>query len=243
MIGFYHAEDYTFGTNYSWIAWKSIGVCFSSDNGATMVPLGQIITGPETKPSTPTFGGVGDFCVMRNNTSPYWTCIFAGTLFADQPDKKEFSLSCAISDDADGRPGTWRNYYQGSFSEPSLGGKYSYLPGFDEFPAGAQSPTIHYNTYLRKYVMVFQTNTVKPGGTEVLDNSLYMSTSDNLVKWTKPELMLGAQPGERFWYATVFSRTSDVEAGQNANLVYSYQYPWWSDRNQKVFYYRDIQFW
>lgn len=61
LIGFYHAEDHwCCPRNPQGIAWKSIGVTYSHDNGETWDDGEQIITSTTPKPDEPTWGGVGD---------------------------------------------------------------------------------------------------------------------------------------------------------------------------------------
>jgi hypothetical protein len=69
LLGFYHAEDHWPGiqtsiANYTWIAWKSIALAVSEDNGKTWQKRGQIITSPNARPSAREWGGAGDHCVV-----------------------------------------------------------------------------------------------------------------------------------------------------------------------------------
>ena len=52
------------------------------------------------------------------------------------------------SDDPVGAPGTWYRYFNGSFSEPGVGGKQSCLPGIPGGDGGASCPIVHWNTGL-----------------------------------------------------------------------------------------------
>jgi hypothetical protein len=46
-------------------AWKTIGVTYSHDNGRTWTDPEVIITSAGKRPEKPSWGGVGDFCVVR----------------------------------------------------------------------------------------------------------------------------------------------------------------------------------
>jgi hypothetical protein len=237
LIGFYHAEDYSFGTNnHSFVSWKSIASCYSTNNGAQWIKRGQILSAPGIKPEVPTWGGVGDFCVVRDEAQSRWVCIFTGIVDQD------IWMSVAISTDPEGKPGTWLKYRNGKFEEPGLGGNFDRLPGFEAFRGAVQNPAVHWNSFLKRYIMVMQTNGHIPEGSDVIDTSVYLSESTDLVHWTKPRILVQALPNERMWYPTVLDRT-DLQAGQEAYLVYAYEYPWWATFGVKTFIYRQLQFW
>jgi len=236
LLGFYHAEDYTFGTNKTWASWKSIASCYSTNNGVSWMKRGRILTTGEVKPDAPTWGGVGDFCVVRDETASRWVCLFTGIT------EGRIWMSVAESRDSEGKPGTWFKYHNATFEEPGLGGRFDRLPGFEAFQGALQNPAIHWNRHLKRYVMLAQTNGQIPEGSNVINSSLYFSTSSDLIHWTQPTLFIEALPNERMWYPTVIDRT-DTEAGREAFLVYAYEFPWWATYGVKKFTYRRIQFW
>lgn len=205
LIGFYHAEDHEFKNDPAshFIAWKSIALATSDDNGITWKKQGQIIRSSKSKPADPAWGGNGDFCVVWDFANTRWVCFY-----------QEHYLCMAISSDPDGKPGTWKKYFQGSFSEPGLGGRNSAIPDLRDFAGG--NPSVHYNTYLKKWVMVWHTwESSSPH-----PNSIWISTSKDLLKWTPPKVLLAAQGKERLWYPTIIG-DSDVQAGQKAWLLYA----------------------
>ena len=51
--------------NLDGCAWKTIGVCHSSDYGRTWTLPEPIISSPNQRPGRPQFGGCGDFCVVK----------------------------------------------------------------------------------------------------------------------------------------------------------------------------------
>lgn len=246
LFGFYHAEDYTFGPERStWISWKSIASCYSTNNGASWIKRGRILATAEPKPETPTWGGHGDFCVVRDAPNSRWICLFTGItniIDAAGMTNQWIWMSAAASTDPEGLPGTWKKLYEGRFDQPGLGGLYDRLPGFASFQGALQNPAVHWNRHLGKYVMLTHVNGQIPPGSEVVDGSIYFSTSDDLIHWAKPVLLVEALPNERVWYPTVIG-TTDAEAGQEAELVYSYQFPWWSTLGVKKFIHRPMQFW
>lgn len=224
LLGFYHAEDHEFAAdpNSHFIAWKSIALATSNDNGRTWKKQGQIIRSATSKPDKPTWGGNGDFCVVWDKSHNRWVCFY-----------QEHYLCMAVSADPQGKPGTWKKYFQDSFSQPGLGGRNSPIPDLRDFPGG--NPSMHYNAFLQKWVMVWHTwdnGTPHP-------NSIYISTSEDLLHWSQPKVLLAAQGKERFWYPTIIGG-SDVQAGQKAWLCYA----WFEDKvkSEREFLAREIIF-
>ena len=224
LIGFYHAEDRQFKAvpDSKGIAWKSIALCMSDDNGTTWQKKGRIVTSSREKPEKPTSGGCGDFCVIRDEKDKRWVCFY-----------QEHYLCMAVSEDQDGKPGTWKKYYQGSFSEPGLGGQNTPLPSLAKYAGG--NPSVHFNTLLKKWVMVWHTwdhSSPKP-------NSIWLSTSDDLLYWTAPNIVLEAKGKERYWYPTMIG-DSDVRCGAKSLLCYAY-FPYKS-KNERQFVVREFLF-
>jgi hypothetical protein len=205
LISFYHAEDHEFAgdPDSHFIAWKSVALATSPDNGKTWAKQGQIISSARPKPDAPTWGGNGDFCVVRDEKNARWICFY-----------QEHFLCMAVSSDKQARPGTWRKYYSGAFAqsgftEPGLGGRNSPIPSLQNVPGG--NPSVHWNTFLQRWVIVWQ---------QWERGNLWMASSKNLTDWTQPKLLLAAQGDEKLWYPTVIGE-SDVVAGKNAMLCYA----------------------
>jgi hypothetical protein len=95
------------------------------------VKKGLIITSSRAKPEKPTWGGCGDFCIVRDENRKRWVCFY-----------QEGRLCVAVSEDEDGKPGTWQKYYRGVFSEPGLGGQNAPLPSLAKYAGG--NPSVHF---------------------------------------------------------------------------------------------------
>lgn len=206
LIGFYHAEDHEFEGDPAsrYVAWKSIACCFSADNGLHWQKERQILTSSRSKPQQPMWGGCGDFCVVRDEKNRRWICFF-----------QEHNLCMASSEDPLGKPGTWRKYYHGRFIEPGLGGRSTPIEGLEAHAGG--NPSVHFNTYLKKWVMVWGTwekSSTSP-------DSIWLSSSNDLLKWSAPQVLVAAQGAQRCWYPTIIG-DSDVSAGQKSLLCYAY---------------------
>jgi len=197
FIGFFHAEDHWYPRNGNTIAWKSLGVTYSTDKGKTWSEGEQIITSPKEKPESPEWGGSGDCCVVWDHLNNRWLCYY-----------QEHNIYMAMSEDPKGAPGTWKKYYNGAFTEPGLGGNETKVPGLSP---GA-NPSVHWNTYLEKWVMVWHGwgNSAK----------INLSVSSDGINWSTPQSIIESEQGGKAWYATIIGNT-DVESGQNARIYYA----------------------
>jgi len=224
LIGFYHAEDREFDADPTsqFISWKSIALCTSVDNGVSWTKQGQIISSSIPKPNVPTWGGNGDHCVVWDSVRSRWVCFY-----------QEHYLMLAVSESANAEPGSWFKYYNGEFTEEGWGGKNSPIPSLMTVPGG--NPSVHYNTALDRWVMIWHSWE----GQSSYSKSLWLSTSEDLMNWTPPQPVLVAEEIEKYWYPTIIGE-SDVLAGQDAWLYYAY----WPDFNnwQRQFIRRSIHF-
>jgi len=199
LVAFYHAEDHwDRNMNPGGIAWKSIARTVSADDGVNWSEGEQIITSNMPRPATPTWGGNGDHCVVWDSLNSRWVCYY-----------QEHWLMMAISQDAEGRPGTWYKFYNGQFNEPGLGGRNTPIPGLQSIPGG--NPSVHFNTYLDRYVMVWHS---------WQSLSIYFSTSSNGIDWDPPRILEPASGVRRAWYPTIIG-DSDTRAGKVARLYYA----------------------
>ncbi|MDF1548700.1 MAG: T9SS type A sorting domain-containing protein [Bacteroidales bacterium] len=201
LIGFFHAEDHWYPHTSNDIAWKSLGVTYSTDEGKTWSTGSQIITSPTAKPATPTWGGSGDCCVVWDHINNRWMCYY-----------QENWILMAISTDPKGAPGTWKKYYNGAFTEDGLGGQHTKLPGLSSASGG--NPSVHWNTYLDKWVMVWH------GWSPPV---IYISASADGVNWETPQAIIlrTIDPTNgKVWYPTIIGET-DTEAGQIAKIYFA----------------------
>ena len=204
LIGFYHAEDHWNPPNSAGIAWKSIAVSYSSDNGSSWSQGQQIITAWKSKPESPAWGGAGDHNVIWDSDAQRWVCFYQ-----EQAENTEAEIHVAISTDPQGKPGSWMKWDGQDFTAPGIGGKGKPLPAFWGREGG--NPSVHWNTYLKSWIMVY-------GG---WDGSLYIASSPNLLEWSAPQVLVRPVQGGRAWYPTILSEEGDTRAGQSARLYYA----------------------
>jgi hypothetical protein len=138
--GWYHAETECAYPQTR----KSVAYAESDNGGHTFVkpnyPNNQVITSPPkyTDPNNDDEGDhrvirVGDYLYMYflSNHQPSWQIYLARSLISDR-----------------GLPGTWHKYYNGSFTEPGLGGEASPVASWTDLATS----WVSYNSYLNSYV-------------------------------------------------------------------------------------------
>jgi len=201
MLGFYHAEDHRFplSPDSRFTAYKSIARCVSDDSGLTWSDRAQILTSNEAKPRKAAWSGLGDHCVVWDESRRIYFCYF----------QEKGRLCMAASTDPEGRPGSWRKWFRGGFSEPGLGGRATPIPGLAG--QGGGNPSVMWNTSLGRWLMVWHQ---WRGG-------LWISASDNLISWSPPKLLLARSSGaDKVWYPTLIDK-SDRAGGSSVLLLYA----------------------
>lgn len=205
LLGFYHAEDHEFAAapDSHFIAWKSIVRCSSDDNGNTWTKDKPIINSAEDKPAAPTWGGCGDFCVVRDEPHRRWLCYYA-----------EHYLKIAASDDADGKSGTWKKYFDGDFQEPGLRGRSSPLPGLMSLPGS--NPSVVFSKGLKLWLMAWHRwDDEGPN-----PRSLYVASSADGLHWASPRVVIKAGDHQQFWYPSLLP--TDDPDGRKWWLTYGF---------------------
>jgi len=131
ILGFFHAEKPTGGKNQegTFRFYATIALAVSRDGGANFTKVGPILTGlPEDPHWKGTAQGNADVSVTVDDTGKWLYAYYTEHSRRDPANGRQRSvITCmarsAVSDG--GRPGTWKKYYNGSFSEPGLGGRDS----------------------------------------------------------------------------------------------------------------------
>lgn len=177
LLMFYHAENHLFaGVHYSFEPfYASIGLARSPDDGVTWYRAGQIVSSDAPHPT-----GASPREAMGTGSPSaivYRGYIYLFYLDIAPPNTRPDVIHVARSPVAtDGRPGSWQKFYDGSFSEPGLGGASTPVVG-PVAPVGrtisAAFPDVSYNTYLKSFLMAFQTS-----------DGFYYATSRDLLSWT-----------------------------------------------------------
>ena len=184
LLMIYHAENHygvvenaTNGITF----YASIGLARSSDGGLTWTRSGPIITGREAMGPYPgaNMGGVG-----AANPSALVTGGYIYVVFADEASKtgpyNGIGVTCIAraTRASDGAVGAWMKYYNGSFSQPGLGGNCSKIVPTPKTTTGnnyTNNPDLSFNDALNAYLLVFMS-----------DDGMYYALSSDLMSWTNP---------------------------------------------------------
>ncbi len=177
LLMLYHAETWAFGTNApndQLPGWASVGLARSFDGGLTWTNRQQVITGsdpkPDTNPPAQIYGAVEPGAIIASNYVYAYYAYFSLTNSGNS-----FIQVARSALTNDGAAFTWTKYFNGSFSQPALGGQgSSIIPSVCGCTRPAQ-PWPVFSTYLNAYVLVFLAN-----------EGWFFATSTNLVTWSSP---------------------------------------------------------
>ncbi len=206
-VGFFHAESHW---DASGIAHKSIGVAYSDDYGATWRDPEPIITDSRPKPSEPDWTGLGDGCVIWDQTNSRYICYYQGKI-----DSGANALCMAASSDRNGAPGTWKKWDGNDFTIPAhdettgLGGKNIPVDGLAAVPGA--NPSVMWNTFLDKWVMVYAS----------WAKAIYMSTSTDCTSWSSPVKITGSTDSPAC-YPNLISEDGDLTGGETVQMYWSH---------------------
>ena len=213
-----------------------IGAARSLDQGATWEPLGLILEAPPRTYNCATdnkyfVGGVGDFSVQLDPQSQ--DLYFFYSLYLRAPGQQGIGvarLAWADRDDPSGKITVWRNRTwlpaTGIGTSPP---RWIYPAASPIFPAAESwhdddqlvnafwGPSVHWNTYLSKYVMLLN----RAKDVDFNQEGIYVSFAsgiDNPAEWSAPAKILN---GGR-WYPQVMGietgSGTDKTAGQIARF-------------------------
>ena len=208
-----------------------IGAMVSTDNGLTWRDLGIILESPagsNNVQSTNMYfvGGNGDFAVIADNEKKH-LYFFISTYHKDKA-QQGVAIARMRYEDRDAPSGKVVKWHQGGWNEPGLGGQVTpiFPAAIDWHRGGADAfwgPSIHYNTYLNKWVMLLNRARDKDWTQE----GIYVSFNADLADptgWTEPAKILDAKELEKSkWYPQVIGmdkagRQTDKLAGRTARL-------------------------
>ena len=90
-----------------------------------------------------------------------------------------------------------------------MGGQHGYIDTLNE--AAGANPSVHWNTYLGKWVMVWGS----------WSGAVFISASRDGLAWDRPRQVVTSQRGDRAWYPTIIGPQGDRVMGQDARLYYA----------------------
>jgi hypothetical protein len=174
LLMIYHGENHTFnGVETDDEFYATICLARSRDNGLTWQREGAIITGMQPQPSgtppRPAMGAGNPSAIVADG---YIYVFYVNLGYNTGPDQTHVARA-PVSDDA--KPATWKKWYDGTFSQPGIGGKSTPVMSLAP-PASrtvwAANGIVSYNAYLSAYLNVFQTAI-----------GFYYATSPDLLHW------------------------------------------------------------
>jgi uncharacterized protein (TIGR03437 family) len=204
LIMLYDTEQHCAGGVSQLPFYLSVGFARSSDNGRTWPApesgaLGgpsrhPVLQGPEPQP-TVTHGHLGDGIpsgfVDKSASGDYYLYV-AYAYFSSNGESNDQSVRVARAKlGAD--PLTFLKWYNGSFSQPGIGGLDSAVtPSTGCGSTQQESPEISYNDDLGLYLMIFECNSFPTSG---FLGAWYYSTATrlDLEDWTAPRLIENSQ--------------------------------------------------
>jgi len=131
--------------------YASVALAVSKDNGMTFTKMGPILTGvPEDPNWTGYAQGNAEGSVTTDPSGKWLYFYYTDHSRADPASGQNRSvITCLARSRVDdgGRPGTWKKYFDGEFSEPGLGGK-------DSEVTNCWAANVTYVPEMRKYIMV-----------------------------------------------------------------------------------------
>ena len=210
-----------------------IGALISLDYGSSFTDLGIILESGHPADCTAKngffAGGHGDFSAVLDRERKYFYFFF--TNYSGPRDEQGICMARLAWQDRFRPAGNVWKYFQGGWDEPGLGGRCTPLiPARVEWQrADTDSfwgPAVHYNTYLRRYVMLLNRACCAPGWPQ---EGIYISFNDASLdpgRWSAPvKLMdrkeIGFLPGYYPQVIGIQYGESDSLASQRARLYIS----------------------
>lgn len=239
ILAFYHAEDREGQKSPVGVVhevppfYASVGLAASNDDGRTFQKLGQVLTSKHPRKEDSACAGIGEVSVCVDKTNKYLMAYYTDYSRHKKDDIQISVARCPI--EVQGRPGHWKKYCNGDFSEPGLGGDESHVLSLSSQGGGAYSPCVIYRNDWHKYVMVFclvHYLEVLPGkvSTSPTISGIYISTSDDGIGWGTPLQLFAAHSMVLHDRECVLHPTLIIESGTKrelrGSLVYGYTPHW-----------------
>ena len=237
LYGYYHSEVTSPDCDNNGRVRPRIGAARSTDEGRTWEDLGVILESSELSfcdtPNQYDDGGVGDFSVILDADRTYLYVLYSayGPSLASQG-VSIARMAWADRDEPEGALAVWQSglWLPASASTDSDGATaWTYPAGTPIYPARRSwhsadgiadafwGPSIHWNTYLRQYVMLLNhTSTVAFNQEGIYVG--FTARLDDPGSWTAPQKVLSGGG----WYPEVLgldpASGTDKEAGQEARF-------------------------
>lgn len=231
VYGWYHREHFGVCPGTS-LEEPQIGAAISYDGGHSFLDMGAILQSGDpidcSSKNGYAVGGHGDFSVIVDRQKNYFYFLFSN--YGGPLESQGVAIARMEFASRTSPVGNVWKYYQGGWTEPGIRGHMTPI-----FPATVSwqradtdsfwGPSIHWNTYLGKYVMLLNRSCCSPGYPQ---EGIYVSYSKSLSNpgsWTQPVKFLD----NTGWYPQVIgsgANGTDKLAGRVARL-YIYGHSSW----------------
>ena len=231
LYGFYHSEEKTPCAFY--IKSPEIGVTRSKDNGHTWENLGIIIKADDMENDCSAANGffsngTGDFSAVFDRDKKYVYILFSNYPMGERSHNQGIASARIAVADLASPVGKAFKWHKGSYSQPGIDGRATpFFKAFNNFmqpnPDGFWGPSVHYNNFLKKYVMLM-TRTKNGNYTKVLwpTEGIYISTNDNPenpLGWSEPvKILHGGHWYPQFIGMNHFTQDNTAEMGEWARF-------------------------
>lgn len=221
VYGWYHQE---FGPcpagNY--LAEPRIGAAISYDGGKTFLDMGSVITSGEPADCAAqngyTAGGVGDFSVVLDQQKKYFYFFYSS--YAGDLENEGICVARMPYSSRMFPNGAVEKYYNGAWSEPGVGGRDGAIFAATALWQKADTnsywgPSLHWNTYLNKYVMLLNHSCCSP---RYPQEGIYISYNSDPGKpqnWSAPVLLMH----NAGWYPQVIGNGVNTGTDSNAGAT------------------------
>jgi hypothetical protein len=236
VYAFYHAEDHK---GYQKLEYNGVqnfmaSICLADGplDGRKLEfeKRGPVLTTfQEKNPRAPYPQGVADVTVSPSADGQYLHAWYSDH---SRDENRGVQICMARSPIADhGKPGTWKKWRRGDFSEPGLGGRESPVLSLQEAGADAWAPNVVYIPECRRYVMVFNATVyadfqqgARPAG------GIRLAHSADGIRWSKPTTLVTAlgvpTPGRECAIHPTFIVSRATDKFVEGTLLYGYSPKW-----------------
>ncbi len=237
MYALYHGEDqedlpdFPDGINGFY---ASVGLAISEDNGLSFTKAGPVITCQKDKywesfPGQPDRGS-GAPCCIKSKDGKYLYAYYGDASRVDWRGVQIFMARADISSSPP-LPGNFYKYYNGSFSQPGIGGLDSpIITVIDKNYASSGNPFVIYSDYLEKYIMLYDVDDwyARENDDDIGYSGNYVAYSEDGINWFNHDNLIAgiAAPivGETMsWHPAVIWDDSNEQTGL---FVYAYSSSW-----------------
>ncbi|HMV84398.1 MAG TPA: hypothetical protein PKC13_18775 [Blastocatellia bacterium] len=226
LYGWYHNEPPGVCSNDQHLSAPRIGALISHDEGMTWDDLGIVLEAPSDSLNCETrnfyfAGGNGDFSVMLDQSKTYFYFFFGS--YHSRLEEQGVSIARMSYADRNQPAGKLWKWHNGEWHQPGLGGRVTPIfPVMSDWhqanPDAFWGPSIHYNTYLKMYVILLNRAINEYWNQE----GVYIAYNDDLSNpssWTLPDrLPLDPQGMSYPQVAGLAKGGTDKLAGRTARL-------------------------